>query len=97
MEANHSNTITLDNNVKNTSIKYRDTFDFLSKHIHQKNPNSTNPKPVTNTRIGDPKLNIHGGSYHIEEGEYETFLKLYADDVLVKKKKEYFFFSIFVI
>jgi hypothetical protein len=70
-------------------IKYRDVFDFLIKHTHQKNPNSTNPKPVTNTRIGDQKLSIHGGSYHIEESEYETFLKLYAEEVLVKKKKEY--------
>lgn len=88
METMHSVTINNDN-IKNTSIKYRDTFDFLSKHVHQKNPHTTNPKPVTNTRIGDPKLNIHGGSYHIDESEYETFLKLYADDVIVKKKKEY--------
>ena len=88
MEKSHSLSITADN-LKNTTIKYRDAFDFLSKHIHQKNPHSTNPKPVTNTRIGDPKLNIHGGSYHIEDSEYETFLRLYADDVLVKKKKEY--------
>ena len=88
MEKSHSLSITADN-LKNTTIKYRDAFDFLSKHIHQKNPHSTNPKPVTNTRIGDPKLNIHGGSYHIEDSEYESFLRLYADDVLVKKKKEY--------
>ena len=88
MDTMHSVTINNDN-IKNTSIKYRDTFDFLSKHVHQKNPHTTNPKPVTNTRIGDPKLNIHGGSYHIDESEYETFLKLYADDVIVKKKKEY--------
>jgi len=88
METTHSVTINNDN-IKNTSIKYRDTFDFLSKHAHQKNPHSTNPKPVTNTRIGDPKLSIHGGSYHIDDSEYETFLKLYADDVIVKKKKEY--------
>lgn len=84
----NSVSITADN-LKNTTIKYRDAFDFLSKHVHQKNPHSTNPKSVTNTRIGDSKLNIHGGSYHIEDAEYDTFLKLYAEDVLVKKKKEY--------
>ena len=90
MESPHSTATMCDNNLKNTSmIKYRDAFDFLIKHTHQKNPNSTNPKPVTNTRIGDQKLNIHGGSYHIDETEYDTFLKLYAEEVLVKKKKEY--------
>jgi P4 family phage/plasmid primase-like protien len=86
MESPHSVTA---NNLKNTTIKYRDAFDFLSKHTHQKNPHSTNPKPVTNTRIGDPKLSIHGGSYHIDDSEYDIFLKLYAEDVIVKKKKEY--------
>jgi P4 family phage/plasmid primase-like protien len=88
MEEHHSS-LNTNENVKNTAIKYRDVFDFLSKHIHQKNPHSTNPKSVTNTRIGDPKQNIHGGSYHIDDSEYETFLKLYAEDVIVKKKKEY--------
>jgi P4 family phage/plasmid primase-like protien len=88
METEHSETVN-NNNNKSTMIKYRDTYDFLSKHLHQKNPNSTNPKPVTNTRIGDVKLNIHGGSYHIDDNDYETFLKLYAEDVIVKKKKEY--------
>ena len=89
METQHSTNAYLTDNSKNTVIKYRDAFDFLSKHTHQKNPHSTNPKPVTNTRIGDPKLNIYGGSYHIDDSEYETFLKLYAEDVIVKKKKEY--------
>lgn len=89
MDSQHSATVNNNNNVKPASMKYRDYTDFLSKHIHQKNPNSTNPKSVTNTRIGDPKLNIHGGSYHIDDAEYDTFLKLYAEDVIVKKKKEY--------
>lgn len=68
---------------------YRDVFDFLSKHVHQKDLPTTNPKPVTNTRIGDAKMNIHGGSYHIPDSEYKTFLDLYAHDVLTGKKKEY--------
>jgi hypothetical protein len=74
---------------KQMGVKYRDVFDFLSKHIHQKDLPTTNPKPVTNTRIGDPKLNIHGGSYHIPDSDYPTFLDLYAKEVIVGKKKEY--------
>uniref|UniRef100_A0A6C0JE41 SF3 helicase domain-containing protein n=1 Tax=viral metagenome TaxID=1070528 RepID=A0A6C0JE41_9ZZZZ len=73
------------NNIKT----YRDTSDFLSKHVHQKDLPTTNPKPVTNTRIGDPKQSIHGGSYHIPDEEYGQFLDLYAKDVIVGKKKEY--------
>jgi len=75
--------------LKNTGIKYRDLFDFLIKHIHKKDQNTTNPKPITNTRIGDAKLDIRGGSYHIPENEYELFLSLYAEEVFTKKKKEY--------
>lgn len=75
--------------LKNTGIKYRELSDFLIKHTHKKDPNTTNPKPVTNTRIGDPKLGIYGGSYHIPDNEYETFLSFYAEEAFVKKKKEY--------
>jgi P4 family phage/plasmid primase-like protien len=74
---------------KKISVKYRDVFDFLSKHVHQKDLPTTNPKPVTNTRIGDAKLSIHGGSYHIPDSDYPTFLELYAKEVLIGKKKEY--------
>lgn len=77
------------NTVSKSTIKYRDVNDFLSKHIIQKNTNSTNPKPITNTRIGDDKLGIYGGSYSISDEEYEIFLQLYADHVINKKNKEY--------
>jgi len=73
----------------NNNVKYRDVFDFLAKHVHQKDLPTTNPKPVTNTRIGDAKTSIHGGSYHIPDCEYAAFLQLYAKDVIVGKKKEY--------
>lgn len=89
MESHQNNVADSNNIINNKMIKYRDLYDFLSKHVHQKNPNSTNPKAVTNTRIGDPKLSIHGGSYHIPEEEYDLFLELYAEEVIVKKKKEY--------
>jgi P4 family phage/plasmid primase-like protien len=75
--------------VNKSSIKYRDIADFLSKHIREKNSNTTNPKPVTNTRIGDTKLGIYGGSYSIPDEEQELFLQLYAKDVIQKKNKEY--------
>jgi P4 family phage/plasmid primase-like protien len=75
--------------LKNSGTKYRDLYDFLIKHTYKKDPNTTNPKSVTNTRIGDAKLNIHGGSYYIPENEYETFLTLYAEETITKKKKEY--------
>ena len=79
------------NSLKKIINNYRDTHDFLSKYSIPKNVdlNSTNPKPITNTRIPDIKLNIHGGKYSIPDEEYETFLQLYALDVIFKKKKEY--------
>uniref|UniRef100_A0A6C0DMA4 SF3 helicase domain-containing protein n=1 Tax=viral metagenome TaxID=1070528 RepID=A0A6C0DMA4_9ZZZZ len=69
---------------------YRDFNDFLMKHTIKKDQsNTTVAKPITNTRIGDPKTNIYGGSYHIPDSEYSTFLYLYNRDILVPKKKEY--------
>jgi hypothetical protein len=53
---------------------YRDITDFLIKHTIQKGTQTTNPKTITNTRIGDKEQNIFGGSYHIPESEYPTFL-----------------------
>jgi len=86
MESDHSTAVSI---PKKLAIKYRDVFDFLSKHVHQKDLPTTNPKPVTNTRIGDAKLNIHGGSYHIPDADYPLFLDLYAKEVITGKKKEY--------
>ena len=64
---------------------YRDISDFLSKHYVQKGSD----KPITNTRIGDKEHGISGGSYHIPDSEYSTFLKLYYRDIITTKKKEY--------
>jgi P4 family phage/plasmid primase-like protien len=68
---------------------YRDITDFLIKHTIQKGTQTTNPKTITNTRIGDKEQNIFGGSYHIPESEYPTFLALYYRDVVAVNKKEY--------
>ena len=84
-----SNSSVADPAPKKIIVKYRDTADFLSKHTHQKDLPTTNPKPVTNTRIGDPKQSIHGGSYHIPDSAYPTFLDVYAKDIIAGKKKEY--------
>jgi len=45
--------------------------------------------PITNTRIGDKDLNIFGGSYHIPDNKYETFLNIYYQNVFEKNKSEY--------
>jgi len=72
------------------NVSYRDFNDFLMKHNIKKDQSSTTTiKSMTNTRIGDPKSNIYGGSYHIPDSEYSTFLYLYNRDILVPKKKEY--------
>ena len=68
---------------------YRDLTDFLCKHIIQKSAQTTNPKTITNTRIGDKDQNIFGGAYHIPDSEYSTFLSLYYRDAIAANKKEY--------
>ena len=54
--------------------------DFMNSHYIDKE----NPLPITNTRIGGEHGNIKmpGGSFHISDEEYSTFLKLYAEKIL---------------
>ena len=66
---------------------YADIHDFLAKHAIYKN-NDGNKKVITNTRIGDSKRGITGGSYHISDAEYSTFLNLFYRDIVSKNKKE---------
>jgi P4 family phage/plasmid primase-like protien len=61
---------------------------YLKSHYVQKD----DPKPVTNTRIGDKnkEKKIYGGSYHIGDEEYLTnFLPLYAEKVFGAGEPEY--------
>ena len=76
-------------NSKYTNISFQE---FLKKHqikSDEKSENSQPPKNPTNTRIGDKKSNIYGGSYYIPDEEYEQFLNLYNRDVLSKNGLEY--------
>lgn len=61
-------------------------FEFLKSHQINKSSDLVS----TNTRIGDKELQLYGGSYHIPENEYSTFLNLYYSEVFVKNKKDYF-------
>ena len=77
------------NSIVPSESSYADFYDFLAKHSVYKT-NDSSKKTITNTRIGDTKKNIHGGSYNISDAEYPTFLKLYYRDIVAKNKKEYF-------
>lgn len=74
-------------NEQNSINKYKNYADFIQKHIVQKN--NDNKLPITNTRIGDNKSGIYGGSYSISDDEYNIFLKLYYNEIIKTNKKEY--------
>ena len=48
-----------------------------------------NSRLSTNTRIGDKTLKIYGGSYHIEESEWDGFVELYYQKVFGDGTLEY--------
>ncbi len=74
--------------VQTVVTKYAGFNDFMLKHLIKKGDPTTN-RPITNTRIGDKDSQIYGGSYSIPDTEYQTFLQLYAKDILSANKKEY--------
>ena len=59
---------------------------FLREHSIKKGDKTT---PVTHTRIGDPKNNLFGGSYHIPDEKMEEFQMLYFNNIVKKNKNEY--------
>lgn len=67
---------------------YRDFHDFLAKHTLQRT-SSDGSIEKTNTRIGDAAGGIYGGTYHISDAEYPTFMTLYNRDIVQQNKKEY--------
>ena len=69
----------------NTIVKKCKTFqDFLYNHRVTKSE-----EVPTHTRIGDKTKNIYGGSFHIPDEEWSHFMKLYYNEVIVKKTPEY--------
>ena len=62
--------------------KYSNLTDFLIKHRHSKKDGGN--KQATHTRIGDESSNIHGGSYFIDDDEYDVFMKIYFNEILKK-------------
>ena len=81
------NQVVRDDDSSRKKKKYSNITDFLIKHRHSKKDGGN--KQPTHTRIGDESSNIHGGSYFIDDDEYESFMKLYFNEVLKKKKHEY--------
>jgi len=71
-----------------SSLQYNDLNDFLTKHNTKNFQEGKEVKP-THTRIGNPELNIYGGSYYIPKEELETFHRLYYENIFVKRRKEY--------
>lgn len=59
--------------------------EFLKRHSIR----HENPKPITNTRIGDKSMGIFGGSYHIPDDEYNQFLEIYYKHTIQNGNPEY--------
>ena len=73
MSKKHTNTFTSSNDKT-----YRG---FMNKHrITDENKHES--RPCTNT-------SMVGGSYHIPESEYDEFLRLYSQDILMKNQSEH--------
>jgi hypothetical protein len=74
----------INSSVTSSPVKYND---FIKAHYTNKELSSQ--KPITNTRIGDSKLQMPGGSLSISKEEYPLFLKLYYDAIVADGKMEY--------
>jgi hypothetical protein len=59
---------------------------FQINHCRKKD----DPREITNTKIGNQKHGILGGSYHIPQNEYNEFLDIYYNEVLAQGGKEHF-------
>ena len=70
---------------KNTK-KSKQFTQFQIDHCRKKE----DPREITNTKIGNQKHGILGGSYHIPDDEYGDFLDIYYSEVLATGGKEHF-------
>ena len=83
------NTVVTQDQGSSKKKKYSNLQDFLYQYRFSKKNDNPDNKQSTHTRIGDESANIHGGSYHIPDEDYETFMKLYYNTTVKKKKVEY--------
>ena len=58
---------------------------FMADHQIQKG----SKLECTHTKMPDPKYNVFGASYNIQQDDLEEFYKLYEDHVFVKGNKEF--------
>lgn len=72
------------NIIMNSNSKNNNLNDFLKRHYYSK----TDGK-ITHTKIGDPKLNMPGGSYDISKEKLSEFYDLYYKLVFLEKKQQY--------
>ena len=77
----------VNNQINNNNLSIMNTYELLKKYQVKKGDTIKLP---TNTRIGDDKSGIYGGSYHIPDDEYNQFLSVYYRDTVAKNKNEYF-------
>lgn len=79
MSKTHAKSFTSSN--ENNKTLYRNYTDFMIKHkITDENKHES--RPCTNT-------SMVGGSYHIPDHEYNEFLRLYSQDILMKNLPEH--------
>ncbi len=62
---------------------------FLKKYKINNKQNNKEENVITHTRMGDQEHNIIPGSFSIPENEMDTFYKLFYNDIILKKGKEY--------
>ena len=74
---------TITNKMAASSAKTNSFANYLSTQ------NAVKGEGFTHTRIGDKSLNIAGGSYKINDGDWKKFMEQYYEHVFVKGNKEY--------
>ena len=76
------------NEIMTSSSSSYNTLNEFLKH-HQASKTVGENKSPTHTRIGQPKLQIYGGSYIIAKEEMSNFFQLYHKSIFLEKKMEY--------
>ena len=79
----------VNNNPINTTtpISSKMLDKFLAQFVYDKNIHKDGH---TNTKIGDKKLKISGGTWRIPNDRYSEFLNVYYNECIANKKKVYF-------